>query len=258
MNPARNKNFRPLLTPVCVQYPEFSKGSVYAKEGPVDRADYVEREKELQEAISEKNSEIFRVQKELSEREIAHKKQTQMLERALAERSNQLKEEEKKGREARKEEEVGLNDYKAVMEKKLLVADTRAVEADKNVKKQFEHAASEEADRQRRPSPLESLSILRKEERREGRSARFNSARLSEKLLALTVEVVLARAEIAMILGKWSALEEYGKYASELAAELDFEPLSERCKFFEDVALISLIGSGKTRTPKVYDYEALA
>lgn len=179
--------------------------------------------------ISEKNSEIFRVQKELSERELEHERQIRMLERALAERSDQLEEE----REARKKEELGLNDYKTMMESKLLAADTRAEE---KLRKQTEHDASEEADRQRRPSALERLGLLRKEKKREGQSAKFNSDKLSEKILALTVEVVLTRAEIAMILGKWLVLREYGKYASELAAELDFEPLSERCKFFEEIA----------------------
>lgn len=185
------------------------------------------------EAISEKNLQIFRVQKELSERELEHERQIRRLERALAERSDQLEEEE---REARKKEELGLNDYKTMMESKLLAADTRAVEAEEKLSKQTEHDASEEADRQRRPSALERLGLLRKEKKREGQSAKFNSDKLSEKMLALTVEVVLTRAEIAMILGKWLVLREYGKYASELAAELDFEPLSERCKFFEEIA----------------------
>lgn len=204
--------------------------------------------------ISENISEIFRVQKVLSEREREHERQTRMLERALAETSDRLEEKEKEGREAREKEDLGLSDYKAMMESKLFAADTRAVEAEEKLRKQTKHDASEEADRQRRPSALERLGILRNEKRRERESAKFNSDKLSEKMLALTVEVVLTRAEIAMILGKWLALEEYGKHASELAAELDFEPLSERCKFFEDIALMSLSGRRQTPTPKVYDY----
>lgn len=251
IEPWPKRKIKTISNPVCIQYPETSNRSIYAKEGPVDRADYVEREKELEEAISEKNLEIFRLQKKLSEREIAHKGETRMWERALAEISNQLEEEDKKGSEAREKEEPGFNDYKAMMESKLFAADTRVVEAEDKLRKQIEYAASAEADRQWRPSALERLGILRREKRREAQSAKFNSDKLSRKMLALTVEVVLTRAEIAMILGKWLALEEYGKYASELAAELDFEPLSERCKFFEDIALLS---RRQTPTRKVCDY----
>lgn len=229
------RNNQTISNTVCIQRPKISNRSIYATEGPVDRADYAEREEEWQEAISEKNSQLFRLQKDLSERELEHERQIRMLEQALAERSDQL-EEEKKGREAREKEELGLNDYKTMMESKLLAADTRAVEAEEKLRKQTERDASEEADRQRRPSALERLGLPRKEKKREGQSAKFNSGKLSEKMLALTVEVVLMRAEIAMILGRWLALRKYGKYASELAAELDFEPLSERCKFFEDIA----------------------
>lgn len=229
------RNNQTISNTVCIQRPKISNRSIYATEGPVDRADYAEREEEWQEAISEKNSQLFRLQKDLSERELEHERQIRILEQALAERSDQL-EEEKKGREARKKEELGLNDYKTMMESKLLAADTRAVEAEEKLREQTERDASEEADRQRRPSALERLGLLRKEKKREGQSAKFNSGKLSEKMLALTVEVVLMRAEIAMILGRWLALRKYGKYASELAAELDFEPLSERCKFFEDIA----------------------
>lgn len=185
--------------------------------------------------ISEKISEIFRVQNELSEKETAHERKTRILERALAERSDQLEEEGKEGRGARKEE-FGLDDYKA-MESKLLPAETRVLEAEEKLRKRTGNDASEEADRQWRPSSLDRLGIIYEEKRREVQSEKFDSDKLSEKMLALTVEVVLMRAEIAMVLGKRLALEEHGKYASELAAELDFEPLSERCKFFEDIAL---------------------
>lgn len=178
------------------------------------------------------------MQNVLSERETAH----DMLERALAERSDQLKGKEKEGREARKKEELRMNDYKVMMESKLLAADSRALEAEEKLRKRTENGAGEEADRQWRPSVLDRLGILRKEKRREVQSAKFNSDKLSEKMLALTVEVVLMRAEIAMVLGKRLALGEHGKYASELAAELGFEPLSERCKFFEDIALMSHSG----------------
>lgn len=194
------------------------------------------------EVISEKNSEIFRVQNELSEKETAHEGKTRMLERALAKRSDQLEEKEKEGREARKKEEFGLNCYKVMMESKLLAAETRALEAEEKLRKRTENYGSDEADRHWRPSALDRLGILRNEKRREVQNTKFNSDKLSEKMLALTVEVVLMRAEIAMVLGKRLALGEHGKYASELAAELDFEPLSERCKFFEDVALMSNSG----------------
>lgn len=186
--------------------------------------------------ISEKISEILRVQNELSEKETAHERKTRILERALAERSDQLEEKGKEGREARKEE-FGLDDYKAMMESKLLPADTRVLKAEEKLRKRTGNDASEEADRQWRPSSLERLRIICKEKRREVQSDKFDSDKLSEKMLALTVEVVLMRAEIAMVLGKRLALGEHSKYASELAAELDFEPLSERCKFFEDIAL---------------------
>lgn len=194
------------------------------------------------EVISEKSSEIFRLQNELSEKETAHEGKTRMLERVLAERLDQLEEKEKEGIEARKKEEFGLNSYKVMMESKLLAADTRALETEEKLRKRTENYGSEEADRHWRPSALDRLGILRKEKRREVQNPKFNSDKLSEKMLALTVEVVLMRAEIAMVLGKRLALGEHGKYASELAAELDFEPLSERCKFFEDVALMSNSG----------------
>ena len=229
------RNNQTISNTVCIQHPKILNRSIYATESPVDGADHAERDKEYEEAISECISQIFKMQKKLSERELEHERQIRMLELALAERSDQL-EEEKEGREARNKEELGLNDYKTMMESKLLAADTRVLEAEGKLRKQTERDASEEADRQRRPSPLERLSLLRKEKKREGQGAKFNSDKLSEKILALTVEVVLTRAEMAMILGKWLALREYGKYASELAAELDFEPLSERCKFFEDIS----------------------
>lgn len=236
--PEKKKNLA-ISNAFCIQHPETSKRSIYANEGPVDRADYVERERELLDVISEKISEIFRVQNELSERETAHERKTRMLEQALVERSDQLEGKGKEGRVARKKEEFGLNDYKAMMERKLLAADTGAVEAEEKLRKRTENDRSEEADRQWRPSALDRLGVLRKEKRREAQSAKFNSEKLSERMLALTVEIVLMRAEIAMVLGKRLAMGEHGKYASELAAELDFEPLSERCKFFEDTALMS-------------------
>lgn len=182
------------------------------------------------------------MQNEPSERKTAHESKTRMLEQALAKRSDKLERKEKEGREARKKEEFGLNDYKAMMESKLLAADTRALEAEEKLRKRTENDASEEADRQWRSSALDKLGILGKEKRREVQSAKFNSGKLSEKMLALTVEVVLMRAEIAMVLGKRSALGEHGKNASELAAELDFEPLSERCNFFGEIALMSRSG----------------
>lgn len=227
----------------CIQHPETSNRSIYAKDGPVDRADYVERDIELQEVISEKNSEIFRLQSELSEKEIAHEGKMRVLERALAERSDQLKEKGQEGREARKKDEHGLNNYKVMMESMLLAADTRALEAEEKLRKRTENEGSEEADRHWRTSAWDRLGILRKEKRREVHNVKFSSEKLPEKMLALTVEVVLMRAEIAMVLGKRLALGEHGKYARELAAELDFEPLSERCKFFEDIALMSNSGS---------------
>lgn len=239
--PKRKKN-QAISISFCIQHPETSNRSIYAKEGPVDRADYAEREEELLEVISEQNSENFRVQNELSEKVTAHEGKTRMLERALAERSEQLEEKEKEGREARKKEDFGLNNYKVMMESKLLTADTRALKAEEKLRKRTENDGSEEADRHWRPSALDRLGILCKEKRREVQNAKFNSDKLSEKMLALTVEVVLMRAEIAMILGKQLALGEHCKYASELAAELDFEPLSERCKFFEHVALMSNSG----------------
>lgn len=165
-----------------------------------------------------------------------------MLERALAERSDLLEEKGQEGREARKKDEYGLNNYKVMMESKLLAADTRALEAEEKLRKRTENDGSEEADRHWRPSAGDRLGILRKEKRREEQSPKFNSDKLSEKMLALTVEVVLMRAEKAMILGKRLALGEHGKCARELAAELDFEPPSERCKFLEDIALISNSG----------------
>lgn len=124
------RNNQTISNTVWIQHPQISNRSIHATEGPVDRADYVEREKEFEEAISEKNSQIFRMQKELSERELEHEREIQMLERALAERSDQL-EEEKEGREAHKKEKLGFDDYKTMMESKLLFADTRVLEADR-------------------------------------------------------------------------------------------------------------------------------
>lgn len=195
------------------------------------------------EVISERISEIFRLQSELSEKETAHEGKMRMLERALAKRLDQLEEKGEEGGDASKKNEYGLSNYKVIMESKLLAADTRALEAEEKLRKRTENDGSEEADRHWRPSAWDRLGILRKEKRREVHNAKFNSDKLSEKMLALTVEVVLMRAEIAMVLGKRLALGEHGKYARELAAKLDFEPLSERCKFFEDIALMSNSGS---------------
>lgn len=182
------------------------------------------------------------MQSELSEMEIAHEGKIRMLERALAERSNQLEEKEEEGREARKKEEFVLNNFKVVMESELFAANAGALEVEEKLRTRTENDGSEGAGRRWRPSVLDRLGILRKEKGREVQNAKFNSNKLSEKMLALTVEVVLMRAEIAMVLGKRLALGQHGKYASELAAELDFEPLSERCKFFEDIALMSNSG----------------
>ena len=181
-----------------------------------------------------------------------------MSERGLAERSDQLAREEKVGSEAREKGELGLNDNKAMMESKLLAADSRAVDAEEKVRKRTESAASEEADRQRRPPALDRLGILRREKTREGLSTGFYSDKLSETMLALTIEVVLTRAEIAIILGKRLALEKCGEHASELAAELNFEPLSERCKFSRTSHLCLSAVDANRQTPWSMTAEALA
>lgn len=80
-------------------------------------------------------------------------------------------------------------------------------------------------------------------------STKFIPSNLSQVVLSLTVEVVLVRAEIALIRGKWAAMEEHGRYAGTLASQLGFEPLTARCEFYKGVAYSQVNCNGSQPTP---------